>query len=87
MFFTSKLANNTEVIAFLSSGVSFNRFLRPYIIGATLVCGLALMLSAIFVPRAASGFNEFHSNDISKAGREQKLPMFLDKLMTMIMFM
>lgn len=59
MFFTSKLANNTEVIAFLSSGVSFNRFLRPYIIGATLVCGLALMLSAIFVPRAASGFNEF----------------------------
>ncbi|WP_090754265.1 LptF/LptG family permease [Nonlabens sp. Hel1_33_55] len=59
MFFTSKLANNTEVIAFLSSGVSFNRFLRPYIIGATFICGLALLLSAIFVPQAASGFNEF----------------------------
>ncbi len=59
MFFTSKLANNTEVIAFLSSGVSFNRFLRPYIIGATLVCLIALLLSAIFVPQAAEGFNEF----------------------------
>lgn len=59
MFFTSKLANNTEVIAFLSSGVSFNRFLRPYIIGASLICGGALVFNAIFVPNAAAGFNEF----------------------------
>ncbi len=59
MFFTSKLANNTEVIAFLSSGVSFNRFLRPYIIGATIICTLALFFSATFVPRAAVGFNEY----------------------------
>ncbi|MDB9904008.1 LptF/LptG family permease, partial [Flavobacteriaceae bacterium] len=29
IFFTSKLANNTEIVAILSSGVSFNRFLRP----------------------------------------------------------
>ena len=29
IWFTSKLANNTEVIAILSSGISFNRFLRP----------------------------------------------------------
>lgn len=59
MFFTSKLANNTEVIAFLSSGVSFNRFLRPYIIGALLVSATALVFSTIFVPKAATGFNEF----------------------------
>ncbi len=38
IWFTSKLANNTEVIAFLSSGVSYYRFLRPYFIGATIVC-------------------------------------------------
>ena len=37
IWFTSKLANNTEIIAFLSSGVSYYRFLRPYIIGATIV--------------------------------------------------
>jgi lipopolysaccharide export system permease protein len=61
MFFTSKLAMNTEVIAFLSSGVSFNRFLRPYIIGATIVCVFALIFSAVFVPNASSGFNEFQS--------------------------
>ncbi|MDP5076631.1 MAG: LptF/LptG family permease [Nonlabens sp.] len=59
MFFTSRIANNTEVIAFLSSGVSFNRFLRPYFIGATIICSGALVFSAIFVPEASAGFNEF----------------------------
>lgn len=59
MFFTSRIANNTEVIAFLSSGVSFNRFLRPYFIGAGIICLGALLFSTIFVPTAAAGFNEF----------------------------
>lgn len=68
MFFTSKLAMNTEVIAFLSSGVSFNRFLRPYIIGATIVCLLTLVLSAVFVPAAAAGFNEFQYKYFKKGG-------------------
>ncbi len=68
MFFTSKLAMNTEVIAFLSSGVSFNRFLRPYIIGATIVCVAALIFSAIFVPNASSGFNEFQNKYFKRGG-------------------
>lgn len=76
MFFTSKLANNTEVIAFLSSGVSFNRFLRPYIIGATLVCAIALMLSAIFVPRAALGFNEFQQQYFKRGSASETTNVF-----------
>ena len=59
IWFTSKLANNTEVIAFLSSGVSFYRFLRPYIIGATLVCIGAYILGTYLAPNASRGFNEF----------------------------
>ncbi|VAV83749.1 Lipopolysaccharide export system permease protein LptG [hydrothermal vent metagenome] len=59
IFFTSKLANNTEVIAFLSSGVSFFRFLRPYIIGATLVAIFALVLGLYLAPHASKGFNQF----------------------------
>ncbi len=59
IWFTSKLANNTEIIAFLSSGVSFNRFLRPYLIGATLVCVAALVFSMYLAPEASKGFNEF----------------------------
>ena len=33
IFFTSNMANRSEIIAILSSGVSFSRFLRPYILG------------------------------------------------------
>jgi len=59
IWFTSKLANNTEIIAFLSSGVSFYRFLRPYIIGATIVCASALVMGLYLAPKASKGFNEF----------------------------
>ena len=59
IWFTSKLANNTEVIAFLSSGVSFTRFLRPYLIGASIIGVLALFLGMYLSPIASKGFNEF----------------------------
>lgn len=59
IWFTSKLANNTEVIAFLSSGVSFARFLRPYFIGASIVAVFALVLGMFLAPQASKGFNEF----------------------------
>lgn len=59
IWFTSKLANKTEIIAILSSGVSFWRFLRPYIIGATIICFGALLLTLFLAPKASKGFNEF----------------------------
>jgi len=71
IWFTSKLANNTEVIAFLSSGVSYYRFLRPYIIGATLVCIAALVFSMYLAPKASKGFNEF-SYDYLKKGKQDR---------------
>ncbi|WP_205649763.1 LptF/LptG family permease [Aequorivita ciconiae] len=66
IWFTSKLANNTEVIAFLSSGVSYYRFLRPYIIGATIVCIAALVFSMYLAPKASKGFNEFSYEYLKK---------------------
>ncbi|MFG6688028.1 LptF/LptG family permease [Mariniflexile sp. HNIBRBA6329] len=59
IWFTSKLANNTEIIAFLSSGVSFSRFLRPYIYGAIIVAILSLILGLYLAPKASEGFNDF----------------------------
>jgi lipopolysaccharide export system permease protein len=59
IWFTSKLANNTEVIAILCSGISFTRFLRPYIIGATIVSVFALIMSIYLVPSASMGFKSF----------------------------
>lgn len=69
IWFTSKLAQNTEIIAFLSSGVSFWRFMRPYLIGATIVCFGALVLGMFLVPTASKGFNEFKYQYLKK-GRE-----------------
>jgi lipopolysaccharide export system permease protein len=66
IWFTSKLANNTEIIAILSSGISFNRFLRPYIIGATFISVLALLMGFFFLPRASKGFNDFRYTYLSK---------------------
>ena len=72
IWFTSKLANNTEIVAFLSSGVSFSRFLRPYLIGATLVAGLALVLGMYLAPIASQGFNEFKFKYLKKNKKVQK---------------
>ena len=72
IWFTSKLANNTEVIAFLSSGVSYYRFLRPYIIGATLVCIAALIFSMYLAPKASKGFNEFGYEYIKKGRNDRE---------------
>ncbi|WP_179019208.1 LptF/LptG family permease [Winogradskyella forsetii] len=66
IWFTSKLANNTEIVAFLSSGTSFSRFLRPYMIGATIVAGFAMFLGMYLAPIASQGFNEFKFKYLKK---------------------
>lgn len=52
IFFTSKLADNSEIIAMLSSGVSYNRLLRPYMIGAAVIAAATFVLSAYIIPPA-----------------------------------
>ncbi|TXE07016.1 YjgP/YjgQ family permease [Seonamhaeicola algicola] len=66
IWFTSKLANNTEIVAFLSSGVSFMRFLRPYIIGAVIVALFSLLLGMFLAPKASEGFNNFSYKYLKK---------------------
>lgn len=50
IFFTSKLAYNTEIIAILSSGISFNRFIRPYMIAATVLALFSFYLNNYIIP-------------------------------------
>jgi lipopolysaccharide export system permease protein len=52
IFFTSKLAANSEIIAMLSTGMSFRRLLRPYLIGAAVIAALSFVLSAYVIPPA-----------------------------------
>ena len=66
IWFTSKLANNTEVIAFLSSGVSFTRFLKPYLIGASVIALFSIVLGLYLAPKASEGFNDFSYKYLKK---------------------
>lgn len=59
IWFTSKLANNTEIVAILSSGISYTRFLRPYLIGSTIISIMALLMGLFIVPKASEGYNDF----------------------------
>lgn len=52
IFFTSKIAYKSEIIAILASGVSFQRFLRPYMIGGLLLCTISLVANHYVVPVA-----------------------------------
>lgn len=52
IFFTSKLADNSEIIAMLSSGMSFRRLLRPYMISAAIIAAGTFVLGAYIIPPA-----------------------------------
>lgn len=50
IFFTTKLADHSEIIAMLSSGISFNRLMQPYMIGAAVIAALTFVLSNYLIP-------------------------------------
>lgn len=52
IFFTSKLADHSEIIAILSSGISFKRLLVPYMVSATLIALMTLVLALYVIPPA-----------------------------------
>ncbi len=59
IWFTSRLAQNTEIIAMLNTGMPFMRLLRPYLIGATIIAATVLFLNLSVIPNARIGYNEF----------------------------
>ncbi|MBN1131528.1 MAG: LptF/LptG family permease [Bacteroidales bacterium] len=52
IYFTSRMAYNTEITAILSSGMSFRRMLIPYLISATIIASLSFFLSDRVIPQA-----------------------------------
>ena len=52
IFFTSKMAADSEIIAILSCGISFHRMMVPYIFSATLIAILSLCLNLFIIPEA-----------------------------------
>jgi lipopolysaccharide export system permease protein len=52
IFFTSKMASNSEIVAILASGISFKRLLRPFLICAIFLAGLSYVLNNFLIPEA-----------------------------------
>lgn len=61
IFFTSKMAGNSEIIAMLATGISFKRLLRPYMFTCVLLSGLSYYLSAYVIPHGTVIRQNFES--------------------------
>ena len=66
IFFTSKLAANSEIIAILSGGVSFNRLLYPYMLSALFITIFSLALNLYIIPPANKGRLAFENKYVKK---------------------
>ncbi len=72
IFFTSQMATRTEIVAILSSGISYTRLLYPYLLSATVIAMLSLYLNNFVIPHATKNQidfedtyirNQFHNHD------------------------
>ena len=64
IFFTSKMAADSEIIAILSCGISFHRMMVPYLVAASLIAGLSLCLNLFVIPDANKTRIEFEGKYI-----------------------
>lgn len=68
IFFTSKMAYQTEIVAMLSGGMSFRRLMWPYFLGALIIASLSLTLNLWLIP-IRSGTSSPSSSNTSNASR------------------
>lgn len=66
IFFTSKLADNSEIIAMKSNGMSFRRLLRPYMVSAALIALTTFLLGAYVIPKSNVARVNFENRYIKK---------------------
>ena len=67
IWFTSRLAQNSEIIAMLAGGMPFRRLFRPYFIASGLLLGMSLVLNHSVVPRSNEQKLAFEQSFINKA--------------------
>ena len=68
IFFTSKLAQNSEIIAILSGGVSYHRMMVPYLVSAAIIAMVSLALNLWVIPRANETRIAFEEKYVNNEG-------------------
>lgn len=66
ILFTTKLSNNTEIVAMTNARISFTRFLFPYIVGATLITIFALGMNHFVVPNSSKERKAFEKEYLTR---------------------
>lgn len=67
IFFTSRMASDSEIIAILSSGISFRRMLLPYLVAASMLALMSFFLGEFVIPYTNRGKLEFEKRYIKDA--------------------
>jgi lipopolysaccharide export system permease protein len=75
IYFTSKMAYNTEIIAILSSGVSYTRLMRPYLVSALVLAAFSFVLGNYIIPPANETMNRFRQVYIDNNRQEYSTEM------------
>ena len=87
IWFTSKIANDSEITAILSSGISFNRYLKPFMVSATVVAVFALFQECLLFLRKTGTTTNSNINISRKIRNQERLQKYTSKLMIMILCM
>lgn len=74
IFFTSKMAYQTEIVAMLSGGMSFKRLMWPYFLGALIIASLSLSLNLWLIPNSQRHIVKFESQYISRKKEAINIP-------------
>ena len=80
IFFTSRLAGNSEILSMLNAGMSLTRIARPYLIASGLIAGLSLALNHVIVPYGNQhrlGFERERLGREKDLGRNAEVHMFI----------
>lgn len=70
IFFTSKMAYNSEIIAMISGGISFRRLMRPYLISAVLIAFMSFMLGNTVIPNSNKVRYKFEDQYVSSKKKD-----------------
>lgn len=80
IYFTSQMASNSEIIAFLSSGISYNRLLRPYFYSAIILALLSFYLANFLIPHTNQkrrAFTDVYFQNLSK-NKDENIHLQID---------
>ncbi len=73
IYFTSRMANNTEIVAIISSGASFHRFAKPYLLTSLFIALISLTVNHLVLPWANMKKNELEAYTYNAAKKDKIL--------------